>query len=110
MAYFLILELQHENSWDTFGYFELHHMFKKYITQHHQNPLKPAKKKSRKVITVPGDGLSLPGTKELMGVVKTKFGPQIYMEPGVSLNIKMSSYLYMDPHVKNKTVSRPSYL
>ena len=26
------------------------------------------------------------------------------------LNIKMSSYQYSDPHVKNKTVSRPSYL
>ena len=26
------------------------------------------------------------------------------------LNIKMSSYQYMDPHVKDKTVSRPSYL
>ena len=26
------------------------------------------------------------------------------------LNIKMSSYQYRDPHVKDKTVSRPSYL
>ena len=26
------------------------------------------------------------------------------------LNIKMSSYQYKDPHVKDKTVSRPSYL
>ena len=25
-------------------------------------------------------------------------------------NMNMSSYQYMDPHVKNKTVSRPSYL
>ena len=29
---------------------------------------------------------------------------------GGRLNIKMSSYQYMDPHVKDKTVSRPSYL
>ena len=26
------------------------------------------------------------------------------------LNINVSSYLYRDPHVKDKTVSRPSYL
>ena len=30
--------------------------------------------------------------------------------PGSHLNIKMSSYQYRDPHVKDKTVSRPSYL
>ena len=30
--------------------------------------------------------------------------------PGGSLNIKMSSCLYRYPHVKDKTVSRPSYL
>ena len=30
--------------------------------------------------------------------------------PGGRLNIKMSSYQYTDPHVKDKTVSRPSYL
>ena len=30
--------------------------------------------------------------------------------PGDRLNIKMSSYQYRDPHVKDKTVSRPSYL
>ena len=30
--------------------------------------------------------------------------------PGGHLNIKMSSYQYTDPHVKDKTVSRPSYL
>ena len=29
---------------------------------------------------------------------------------GGRLNIKMSSYLYMDPHVKDKMVLRPSYL
>ena len=31
------------------------------------------------------------------------------MDRGGRLNIKMS-YQYMDPHVKDKTVSRPSYL
>ena len=30
--------------------------------------------------------------------------------PGGRLNIKMSSYQYRDPHVKGKTVWRPSYL
>ena len=30
--------------------------------------------------------------------------------PGGCLNIKMSSYQYRDPHVKDKTVLRPSYL
>ena len=30
--------------------------------------------------------------------------------PGGGLNIKMSSYQYRDSHVKDKTVSRPSYL
>ena len=30
--------------------------------------------------------------------------------PGGSLNINMSSYQYRDPSVKDKTVSRPSYL
>ena len=30
--------------------------------------------------------------------------------PGGRLNVKMSSYQYRDPHVKDKTVSRPSYL
>ena len=29
---------------------------------------------------------------------------------GSRLSIKMSSYQNMDPHVKDKTVSRPSYL
>ena len=29
---------------------------------------------------------------------------------GGRLNIKMPSYQYWDPHVKDKTVSRPSYL
>ena len=33
-----------------------------------------------------------------------------YIEPGARHNIKMSSYQYRDPHVKDKTVSRPSYL
>ena len=31
-------------------------------------------------------------------------------EPGGRLNIKMLSCQYGDPHVKDKTVSRPSYL
>ena len=31
-------------------------------------------------------------------------------ETGDRLNIKMLSYPYRDPHVKDKTVSRPSYL
>ena len=34
----------------------------------------------------------------------------IMLESGGRLNIKMSSYQYRDPHVKDKTVSRPSYL
>ena len=29
---------------------------------------------------------------------------------GARLNIKIPSYQYRDPHVKEKTVSRPSYL
>ena len=33
-----------------------------------------------------------------------------YVPPGGRLNIKMSSYQYRDPHVKDKTVLRPSYL
>ena len=32
------------------------------------------------------------------------------VKSGGRLNIKMSSYQYRDPHVKDKTVSRPSYL
>ena len=32
------------------------------------------------------------------------------MHSGGRLNIKMLSYQYRDPHVKDKTVSRPSYL
>ena len=31
-------------------------------------------------------------------------------QSGGRLNINMSSYQYRDPHVKDKTVSRPSYL
>ena len=34
----------------------------------------------------------------------------ITLKRGGHLNIKMSSYQYRDPHVKDKTVSRPSYL
>ena len=34
----------------------------------------------------------------------------MFDKPGGRLNIKMSSYQYRDPHVKDKTVSRPSYL
>ena len=33
-----------------------------------------------------------------------------YSNPGDCLNIKMSSYQYRDSHVKDKTVSRPSFL
>ena len=33
-----------------------------------------------------------------------------FMHPGGRLNIKISSCQYRDPHVKDKTVSRPSYL
>ena len=36
--------------------------------------------------------------------------PQHVKEPGDRLNIKMSSYQYRNLHVKDKTVSRPSYL
>ena len=32
------------------------------------------------------------------------------MQPGGCLSIKMASYQYRDPHVKDKTVLRPSYL
>ena len=35
---------------------------------------------------------------------------ELIQQPGDHLNIKMSSYKYRDPHVKDKTVSRPSYL
>ena len=31
-------------------------------------------------------------------------------KPGGRLNIKMLSYQYRDPHIEDKTVSRPSYL
>ena len=34
----------------------------------------------------------------------------IEMSEGDRLNIKMSSYQHRDPHVKDKTVSQPSYL
>ena len=34
----------------------------------------------------------------------------IVRDQGGCLNIKMSSYQYKDAHVKDKTVSRPSYL
>ena len=34
---------------------------------------------------------------------------RIFLDQG-GLNINMSSYQYRDPHVKDKTVSRPSYL
>ena len=34
----------------------------------------------------------------------------VYLVPGGRLNIKMLSYQYRDSHVKDKTVSRPSYL
>ena len=30
--------------------------------------------------------------------------------PGGNLSTKMLSYQYRDPHVKDKTISRPSYL
>ena len=29
---------------------------------------------------------------------------------GARLNVKMPSYQYGDPHIKDKTVSRPSYV
>ena len=35
---------------------------------------------------------------------------QHWESPGGRLNIRMSSYQYRDPHVKDKTVSLPSYL
>ena len=35
---------------------------------------------------------------------------QVLWDSGGQLNIKMPSYQYRDPHVKDKTVSRPSYL
>ena len=35
---------------------------------------------------------------------------QRYQSSGGRLNIKMLSYQYRDPYVKDKTVSRPSYL
>ena len=34
---------------------------------------------------------------------------RVYWHPGGHLNIKMLSYQYRDPHVKDKTVSRPSF-
>ena len=44
--------------------------------------------------------------KNLLNVV---FRSHLYT-PGDHLDIKMSSYQYRDSHVKDKTVSRPSYL
>ena len=48
------------------------------------------------------------------GPENTPWLKQIYSfqqsRPGCRLNIKMWSYQYRDPHVKDKTVSRPSYL
>ena len=35
---------------------------------------------------------------------------RLMMRPGGRLNTKVSSYQHRDPHVKDKTVSRPSYL
>ena len=40
--------------------------------------------------------------------LKTK--SDTFMTSGSHLNIKMSPYQYRDPHVKDKIVSRPSYL
>ena len=41
----------------------------------------------------------------------SKIGPGLTeVESGVHLNIKMLSYQDRDPHVKDKTVSWPSYL
>ena len=39
-----------------------------------------------------------------------KFDQRLIDGPGGCLNKKMSSYQYSDPHVKDKTVVRPSYL
>ena len=35
---------------------------------------------------------------------------QFISSSGGSLSLKMQSYQYRDPHIKDKTVSRPSYL
>ena len=50
-----------------------------------------------------------------LGIEKSLFGIDMGKEKAPlmiykgRLNIKMSSYQYMDPHVKDKTVSLPSY-
>ena len=36
--------------------------------------------------------------------------PTELLDSGSRLNIKMSSYQYREPHTKDKTVLRPSYL
>ena len=54
-----------------------------------------------------GNGLLPDGTKPLPEPVYKVGG---IMTPRPHLNIKMLSYQYSDPHVKDKMVSRPSYL
>ena len=43
-------------------------------------------------------------------LIGAKLGPTHLKRPEDRLNMKMSSYQYRDPHVIDKTVSRPSYL
>ena len=53
-------------------------------------------------------------TKQCLTLLQWTFlhwqGGIFNVESGVHLNIKMSSYQYRDPHIKSKTVLRPSYL
>ena len=46
----------------------------------------------------------------LLSAVASSPGHPLPRPPGGHLNIKMSSYQYRDPHVKDKTVARPSCL
>ena len=43
-------------------------------------------------------------------MVKSGIAILFIRRPRGRLNINMSFYQYMDPHVKDKTVLRPSYL
>ena len=57
------------------------------------------------------DGLVMQGSRASAAMVLTLLSLNSPASaPGGCLNIKMSSYEYSDPHVKDKTVSQPSYL
>ena len=51
----------------------------------------------------------MPGLNHVSKGGYREFGLFNETDPGGRLNIKMPSYQYRDPRVKDKTISRPSY-